>query len=217
MEPATRRNPYLSCTFVDNPDTDTSPGEAIIGSKLLAYAFILTTEGYPFVYGKDYFPGSVWTGAYGLKKWIDNLIWIHENLASGGTVTQYLDQKVIVLNRTGSPGLLAALNFDTWNRRTITCATAFGPNVQLHEYTGRHPDIWTDGSGRATFTIPSNAYQSGQSYLCFSRAGINQPVPLNRRSTTQVFCGASDLDIAPARNGRLDVARIWCAKAASSV
>ncbi len=206
------RNPYLSCTFVDNPDTDTSSGEAIISSKLLAYAFILTTEGYPFVYGKDYFPGSVWTGAYGLKKWIDNLIWIHENLAAGGTVTQYLDQKVIVLNRTGSPGLLAALNFDTWNRRTITCATTFGANVQLHDYTGRHPDIWTDGGGRATFTIPSNAYQSGQSYLCFSRAGINQLFPLNRRSTTQVFCGASDLDLAPARNGRLEVGRIWCAQ-----
>src|SRR5262249_11070265 len=116
------RNPFLSCTFVDNPDTDTSVGEAIISSKLLAYAFILSAEGYPFVYGKDYFPDAVWTGAYGLKPWIDNLIWIHENLASGGTVTRYLDPKVIVVNRTGGPGLLTALNFDTWNRRTITCS-----------------------------------------------------------------------------------------------
>jgi alpha-amylase len=206
------RNPFLSCTFVDNPDTDTSPNEAIVSSKLLAYAFILTTEGYPFVYGKDYFPGSVWAGAYGLKSWIDNLVWIHENLASGGTITQFLDSKVIVLNRTGSPGLLTALNFDTWNRRTITCATAFGSNVQLHDYTGRHVDIWTDGGGRATFTIPSNANQNGQSYLCFSRASFSQPMRLTGRSTTQVFFGASDLDIAPAHNGELVVGRIWCAK-----
>jgi alpha-amylase len=207
----TARNPFLSCTFVDNPDTDTSFGEAIISSKLLAYALILSAEGYPFVYGKDYFPGSVWPGSYGLKPWIDNLIWIHENLASGGTVTRLVDPKVIVLNRTGGPGLLSALNFDTWNRRTITCATSFGPHVQLHDYTGRHPDIWTDGGGNATFTIPSNAFRGGQSYLCFSRAGVGGAIPVHERSTTQVFFGAADLDTPPAHSGRVEVGRIWCA------
>jgi alpha-amylase len=30
------RNPFLACTFVDNPDTDTSPGQAVVSSKLLA-------------------------------------------------------------------------------------------------------------------------------------------------------------------------------------
>jgi alpha-amylase len=204
-------NPFLSCTFVDNPDTDTSPGEAVVSSKLLAYAFILTTEGYPFVYGKDYFPGSVWKGAYGLKPRIDTLIWIHENLASGPTVTRFLDPKVIVLNRTGGPGLLTALNFDTFNRRTITCDTSFGPNVPLHDYAGHHPDIRTDGQGRATFTIPSNAFQSGVSYLCFSRTGLDRPIPVVGRTTTQVFFGAADLDTPPAHNGQFDVGRIWCA------
>ncbi len=205
-------NPFLSCTFVDNPDTDTSPGQAIITSKLLAYAFILSTEGYPLIYGKDYFPGSVWPGAYGLKPFIDNLIWIHENLAWGNTVTRSLDSTVIVVNRTGWPGLLTALNFDTWNQRGITSDTSFGPNVQLHDYTGRHADIWTDGNGRATFTIPSNAYANGQSYLCFSRANVGLPIPINTRATTQVFFGASDLDIPPALNGQTTVGRIWCAE-----
>jgi alpha-amylase len=68
------RNPFLSCTFVDNPDTDTSPGQQVIANRLLAYAFILTTEGYPFIYGKDYFGNEVWPGVYGLKPWLDNLI-----------------------------------------------------------------------------------------------------------------------------------------------
>jgi alpha-amylase len=54
------RNPFLSCTFVDNPDTDTSFEEAIVSSKLLGYAFLLSMEVTPFVYGKDYFPSSVW-------------------------------------------------------------------------------------------------------------------------------------------------------------
>jgi alpha-amylase len=163
------------------------------------------------VYGKDYFPSSVWPGSYGLKPWIDNLIWIHEKLASGSTVTQYLDPKVIVLNRTGGPGLLTALNFDDYNGRTITCQTTFGANVQLHDYTGRHSDISTDNSGRATFTIPSNAYQNGQSYLCFSRKGLDSLISVIERSTTQVFFGASDLDIGPAIPGVVEVGKIWCA------
>jgi alpha-amylase len=205
-------NSFLSCTFVDNPDTDTSPGQQIISNKGLAYAFLLSMPGYPFVYGKDYFPSSVWPGAYGLQPLIDNLIWIHENLAFGNAVTQFLDDKVIVLNRTGSPGLLTALNFDTWNHRTITCPTSFGPHVQLHDYTGRHPDIWTDAGGRATFTIPNNGFNRGQSFLCFSRTGYGQPFSLNGRSTTQVFFGASDLDIPPAKPGATEtVARIDCA------
>ena len=52
------RAPFGAVTFVDNPDTDLSPGEQIIGSKLLAYAFILTAEGYPAVYHKDYARGA---------------------------------------------------------------------------------------------------------------------------------------------------------------
>ncbi len=205
------QNPFLACTFVDNPDTDTSAGEGVTTAKLLAYAFMLTAEGYPFVFGKDYFPPTVWPGAYGLKHWIDNLVWIHETLANGPTVTRFVDDKVIVLNRTGAPGLLTALNFDTFNARTITCETGFGPGVALHDYTGRHPDIHTDRDGRATFRIPSNAFENGQSYLCFSRANFQHSVPRHPRTTTQVFFGASDLDIAPATPGvQVPAGRIWC-------
>ena len=200
--------PDLACTFVDNPDTDTSPGEAVINNKLLAYAFLLSIEGYPFVYAKDYFGGAVWPGAYGLGPWIDNLVWIHEHLANGPTVTRFVDDKVIVLNRTGAPGLLTALNFDTWNARPITCATSFGPGTQLHDYTGRHADIWTDAQGMATFTLPSNAFGSGQSYLCFSRAGMEAANPVSPRATTQSIFGSHDLDVMPAVNTRAAAGRI---------
>ena len=204
-------NPFLACTFVENPDTDVSPGQAIVSSKLLAYAFILSAEGYPFVFGKDYFPAAIFPGAYGLKPFIDNLVWIHEHLASGPTVTRFADGKVFVMNRTGNPGVLTALNFDTFNARTITCDTAFGPNVMLHDYTGRHLDIVTDGQGRATFTIPSNAFGGGQSYLCFSRAGVGGDFQPVRRRTQQTFFGADDLDTPAARNAARDVGRVWCA------
>jgi alpha-amylase len=200
--------PDLACTFVDNPDTDTSPGQQVISNKLLAYAFLLSIEGYPFVYAKDYFGGKVWPGAYGLRQWIDNLVWIHEHLANGPTMTRFIDDKVIVLNRTGAPGLLTALNFDSWSARRITCATSFGPNTQLHDYTGRHGDIWTDAEGAATFTVPSNAFSSGQSYLCFSRAGLDAPNRVSPRATTQSIFGAPDLDVMPAVNTKATAARI---------
>jgi alpha-amylase len=203
------RNPFLACTFVDNPDTDTSPGEQIISSKMLAYAFLLTTEGYPFVYGKDYFGNDVWPGAYGLKPWIDNLIWIHEKLAFGNTITRYLDDHVIVLERTGHPGLLTALNFDPTSGHTINCETAFGAKESLHEYTGKHPDIKTDAQGRASFTIPSNAHLSGQSYLVFSRLGFDAGFQFQPRATSQTFFGAEDLDIPALRNGAVNASRVY--------
>lgn len=195
--------PDLSYGFVDNPDTDTSEGEGVVLSKLLGYAYLLTIPcSVVLVYGKDYFGPKVWPGAYGLKPWIDNLVYINRTFAYGNCITRWVDDKVIVLQRDGnggpvgnSPGLLTCLNFDTWNRRTITCATSFGGNVHLHDYTGHHPDIWTDAFGNATFTIPSNAFANGQSYLCFSRADSDKPIRVRPRKHTQIFYGANDLDI----------------------
>ena len=128
------RAPFGAVTFVDNPDTDLSPGEQIIGSKLLAYAYILTAEGYPSVYHKDY---AQEPGCYGLKRWIDNLVWIHEHLANGATLTRFADQRVVALERQGWPGLLTAISNDPINRRAVTCQTSFPPGTQLHDYTGR--------------------------------------------------------------------------------
>jgi alpha-amylase len=205
----TALDPLGAVTFVDNPDTDLSPGEQIISNKLLAYAFILTIEGYPFVYHKDY---AVEPGCYGLKPFIDNLVWIHENLANGPTTTRWNDNKTIVMERLGEPGLLTAISTDVWNRRTVTCQTAFGANAQLHDYTGRHGDIWTDGGGRATFTIPSNAFGGGQSYLCFSRPGRGGAIKLHELQTRQTFFGAEDLDIPPVpAGGTARAGRVWCA------
>jgi alpha-amylase len=109
---------------------------------------------------------------------------------------------VIVFERQGWPGLLTAISDDPLNRRRITCRTGFPPGTQLHDYTGRHGDLWTHHQGQATFTVPSNAFGSGQSYLCFSRTHQGKTPVLHRESTYQCFYGAPDLDIAPLTNGR---------------
>jgi len=125
--------PDLACTFVDNPDTDTSPGQQIISNKLLAYAFLMTIEGYPFVYGKDYFPESVWPGAYGLQPWIDNLIWIHEHLANGGTVTRHHanDIRSRGSRRNAGPQSVRGSRTDYRGARLGNCGQASSRPVRL--------------------------------------------------------------------------------------
>lgn len=203
-------NSSLAVGFVDNPDTDTSPGQQVIFNKGIAYAYMLTLPLHlALVYGKDYYPSSPeWPGAYGLKTIIDNLVWVSRMFAVGAYQVRYVDKDVHVATRDGnggplgwSGGLLTALNFNTLTPRTVTVETTFGANAHLHDYTGHHEDIWTDGEGRATFTIPSNAYSGGQSYLCFAPAGVNKALPVASLSTTQTFVGASDLFTTQAKSG----------------
>jgi alpha-amylase len=200
-------DPMNAVTFVDNPDTDLSAGENVIWNKLLGYALILTAEGYPAVYYKDYSPDP---GCYGLKPPIDNLIWIHENLAFGSSATRWgNDRQIYVFERLGYPGLLVGLNNDQWNSYTRDVQTNFGAHVQLHDYTGHQGDVWTDEHGMVTITLPRN--ENGDSYVCYSRVGYAQGFSISRRTTTQTFFGAADLDIGPAANGlKVLAGRVWC-------
>ena len=173
------------------------------------------------VYGKDYYGSDVWPGAYGLKSIIDNLCWISRTFAIGAYQVRYIDQEVHVATRDGnggvfgrSGGLLTAINFNVLSPRIITCDTPFGAHRQLHDYSGHHGDIWTDAHGRATFTIPSNAWSGGTSYLCFAPAGVSLQYPVRSLRTTQTFTGDLTLDVMPARNGTHDLPQsIYCAAA----
>jgi alpha-amylase len=199
------RDPLHAVSFVENHDTDLN--EPVISNKLLGYAYILTSEGYPCVYYKDY---SIDPGCYGLKAPLDNLIWIHESLANGTTVNRWKDFQFVVYERLGWPNLLVGLNNDMSNAwKTVTVATAFGANTQLHDYSGHAGDLWTDSQGNATIGIPPN--NNGAGYVCYSRANLSPPILVQRLACTQVFEGASDLDIGPAVAGQtIRISRIWC-------
>ena len=53
--------------------------------------------------------------------------------------------------------------------------------------------------GTALITVPRN--DNGQSYVCYSRAGIGGAFAVTTQSVRQDFEGAPDLDIPPAENG----------------
>ena len=199
--------PLNAVTFIENHDTDLhSP---VVFNKLLGYAYILTSEGYPCIYYRDY---STDQNCFGLKPSIDNLIWVHENLAAGATQQRWKDFDLFAYERLGQPGLLVALNNDPNNPRTITVATTFGANVALHDYTGHSGDVVTNPQSAVTITVPKNV--NGLGYICYSRTGIDRTFAVQTRATTQDFEGAADLDLPPAQSGKvIQVSRVWCDKA----
>ena len=156
-------NPGGAVTFVENHDTDGS--SPVTQNKMLGYALILTTEGYPCVYYKDW---STDAGCYGLQTPINNLVWIHEKLAAGGTQQRYKDSDVYAFERTGGNHLLVGLNDNGASARTVTVATGFYPNTHLHDYTGHRPDVYCDGGGQR-----ANHHSGGRERrrLCLLRPG----------------------------------------------
>jgi hypothetical protein len=200
-------SPLNAVTFVENHDTDLQNSGKIIINKLMGYAYILTSEGYPSVYYRDY---STDPDCFGLKPKIDNLIWIHEVLASGTTQQRWKDLDVFAYEREGGPRLLTALNNDPNGPHTIHVATGFGANVHLKDYTGHGNDVFTDGGGGATIQVPANV--NGLGYVCYSRVGLDRALPTTSHAVTQDFEGAIDLDILPAMNGKtISPGRIFCA------
>jgi len=189
----------------ENHDTDRS--EPITQNKMLAYAYILTAEGYPCVFYKDY---STDQFCHGLKSHIDKLLFVHEHLAEGATLQRFKDFDVFAYERLGGNHLLVGLNNTSNAARTITVFTGFGPNVELEDYVGHGANVKTDAAGRATITIPPNT--SGRGYVCYSRAGLMPATGGQKHRTTQMFEGAQDLDIKPATPGTaVQIARVFCA------
>ena len=197
--------PQKAVTFVENHDTDLFPKDRIVFNKILAYAYILTSEGYPCVYYRDY---STDAGCYGLKPEIDNLIWIHERLAEGSTHERWKDFDVYAYERLGGSRLLVGLNNDPQSSHRITVATGFGPRAPLHDYTGHSENAVTDENGSVTIDIPQN--NNGKGFVCYSRDGLGGGFSVESKAVRQDFEGAPDLDIPTALSGKtVTVGRIW--------
>ena len=203
-------DPLGAVTFVENHDTDRGGvGGPIIRNKMLAYAYILTSEGYPCVFYRDY---STDQNCFGLKKSIDKLIWIHEHLANGGTQQRWKDNGVFAYERLGMPGapkhLLVGLNKDSNNSRVITVQTGFPPNTQLQDFAGHSGSVTTDSRGNVTVTIPKCA--NGLGYVCYSQPEPVQEFATNSVVTIQDYDGAQDLDIAGASDAQaVPVCRVY--------
>lgn len=200
-------DPFHAVTWVENHDTNEDNNNKIVSNKPQAYAYILTSECYQCVFYKDY---STDPGSFGMKKIIDNLIFIHEKIADGATQQRFKNHDIFAYERLGGAHLLVGLNNNGIAAHTVTVQTGFGANVKLHDYTGHAGDVQTNGGGQATITIPKNA--GGLGYVCYSREGIGGGFTVHGHDVTQDYEGAQDLDIKPADNTQfVTVCRVFAA------
>jgi alpha-amylase len=142
-----KRNPYKAVTFVTNHDTDE------ISKKDLAYAYILTHEGYPTLFYRDY---EEWLN----KTKLNNLIWIHNNKATGTTSILYADNDEYIARRNGyngNPGLIIYINnTGSWQERWIDTNWS---NAQIKDFTGSSSWYPTTASDkRVKIQCPPNSY-----------------------------------------------------------
>ena len=142
-----KRNPYKAVTFVANHDTDE------IWNKTLAYAYILTHEGYPCIFYRDY---EEWLD----KNQLNNLIWIHNNKATGNTSILYTDNDEYIARRNGyngNPGLIVYINNSSnWLERWVP--TNWN-STQIKDFTGHsgwYPT--TQSGGWVKIQCPPNSY-----------------------------------------------------------
>jgi len=119
-----KRNPQKAVTFVTNHDTN-----EIFAGKMRAYAYILTHEGYPTIFYRDY---EEWLD----KNKLNNLIWIHNNLAGGSTSILFTDNDEYIAKRNGynNDGLVVYINnADHWQERWIKTNWS---SKKIKDYTG---------------------------------------------------------------------------------
>ncbi|MEX0323241.1 MAG: alpha-amylase family glycosyl hydrolase [Puniceicoccaceae bacterium] len=165
------KDPSKAVTFVANHDTD-----EILRNKMLAYAFILTYEGYPCLFWRDYFDRGMSTVGGQSGNGIDPLVWIRGALGGGDPDIELLkgDSPDLLIYGTqdGSlehPGYIVALNdhaSSTLNAnvqsnnvalfsKELTCyawySHASGKNIQP-------PDVSCDADGNVSVQAPPRGY-----------------------------------------------------------
>ena len=132
-------NSYRSMTFVSNHDSRPPQYER------LAYAFILTYEGYPRVYSHRI---GINDGE------IRNLLWIRNNLLSGGAAVRHVDTDLFVFDRGDA---LVAINRGS-SQRSQWVYTDIGANQSLSDCTGTMGYVDTNGDSWVQLTIPAQEY-----------------------------------------------------------
>jgi alpha-amylase len=158
--------PREAVTFVENHDVVRD--DPIVSGKMLAYAFILTHEGYPCIFWQDYFNWDL--AQENNKSGISALIKIHNDFAGGSTSILYVDDDLYIMQRNGwgdQKGLIFVLNNrGNWNGKQVFTQwknTRFVPlawrgkddlGIPDEKYTGDNgsADFWAPPRGYAVYT-----------------------------------------------------------------
>lgn len=155
--------PAQAVTFVENHDI--VRGNPIINDKMLAYAVILTHEGYPCVFWQDYYGWGL--GLEGNPSGIAALVRTHEDHAGGATDVLHVDDDLYIMQRRGylrQGGLILVLNNrgDGWHGAQVTTnwrSTRFSPVAwRGRDDLGVPAEKWTGADGTSDFWAPPRGY-----------------------------------------------------------
>jgi alpha-amylase len=171
----------------------------------LAYAVALAVDGSPQIFFEDLFDlhstGRRWTHQptnttqLPARDWLVNQLWCRENLRfeEGAYKVRWQAADLLVIERSNRA--LIAVNDNWTGTQTATVQTDFGPNVQLHDYSGANAnDVWTDANGRATISAPPcNGTNVRRGYGIWGPSGIQGMFHSYDPRTTQQWEMADDL------------------------
>jgi alpha-amylase len=159
-----RDQPQTTVSFVENHDLR-DPGRPIVNDKLLAYSYILTHEGYPCVFWKDYYLGGL--AQEQTPHGIAGLVRAHRRYAGGRTQVLFVDDDLYVMQRLGyggQPGLVYILNNrgDGWNGTRVATRwrdAEFTPVAWWGRTDLSRPEVQrSDSDGSAQFWAPPRGY-----------------------------------------------------------
>lgn len=149
-------HPEMAVTFAQNHDTRREISEDIHisdANKMIAYAYILTHDGYPTIFYSDYEDVR-------FKSEIQRLLQINRSLAAGEITVLAAGKDEYIMKRVGqgtSPGLIFYINISE-STKSLNVATQW-KDRQLHDYsTNSSKTLLTDAVGKATIECPPNSY-----------------------------------------------------------
>ena len=158
-------SPNLAVTFVDNHDTYRKIPFTNEQDKILAYAFILTHEGYPCIYWYDYY--NLGLARENTPNGIEALVGVHERYAGGNISILYEDHNLYIMQRGGidaQNGLIFVLNNsgDGWNGNDVETQwnnTKFTPVAYASSFDNGEPlEQLTNENGIGNFSAPPRGY-----------------------------------------------------------
>ncbi len=163
-ETVMQKQPQTTVTFVENHDLR-DEGRPITNDKLLAYSYILTHEGYPCVFWKDYYNFNL--ALEDTPNGIAALVGAHEKYAAGSTSILYLDDDLYIMQRSGygdQPGLIYVLNNrgDRWQGQWVETQwsnASFQPVAWWSKNDISRPEDQNTGpDGRGQFFAPARGF-----------------------------------------------------------
>jgi len=201
---AQQNNRYKTVPFVNNHDELGPTIDPDNPRAALAYAVMAAVDGSPQVHYEDLFVNfppqrdSVDAKAIPTRSYVENIVWCHQKLEfkAGAYKVRYQgSQQLLIIERSAKA--IIAVNNDGENWHNSWIPTDFGPNIELHDYSGTRPDsISTNADGWVNIAVPP------VSYSIWGPTGINGGFAPPVRSTTQEFQMDDDLgDSNPASLG----------------